>query len=909
MITATPHKAKRQGIPVRRDRAIAAFPAVLVARWLPRIREPNVIAATALIAVLGWVAITTPGAWASLAVLVFGAALLARPAVVPRDAIIIISTAAVTVSVVDYLSWRWSVLNWSNWWIAVPLFAAEAFGATHTLGFQYTVWPRRERPLLSIANTARLPIFIFIPTVNEGVSILEPTIRGALAARARYLAVNPETSVSIIVCNDGRVAGAANWQETELLAWRLGVVCVTRRVGGGAKAGNIEHARRHVGAIGDALVVIFDADQIAEPDFLLKTVEPFADPRVGWVQTGQYYRNRENPVARWADDQQALFYRILCPGKATQNAAFICGTNVVLRAAILDEIGGLPQDSVTEDFAASILLHPRWRSVFLPDVLARGIGPMDLGSYFRQQGRWATGTMGVLRTHWRAIFLPGAYGLRFNQRVQYALACTHYLCGLRDLIYVVTPLVFVLTGVPAVRGAYLSVFLWHFVPYWVASQGAFWYVSSRRASLRGIVVGFGSFPVLLRSLLTVLLGRRIGFAVTSKRRSTERLQAHLFPHALAFICCSAALGNGLWRRHESGPLLISVLWIAYTLGMLSCLLWLGLADLLQENRWLASARRRMAWSHRARPVVVRSALAAVVVCVGIGHVASAMPATGQAAAFKPRWQAGHMPAPGIWLPSALTQVSPSRLQRQFSVSPAVVGRTQLIADSFDPAWANVVRTQGGQPWITLLFGVPGVPSLDATLPAIVNGIQDAALHRWADEIRAYGRPVYLTILPQVDRPWQPSSAVASSGKAEDAPRAWRHIQVIFRHEGARNVAWVWGPADPVHDAQFAPPRTSLNVVLLRLTALSATARPDPSAEIRAVSQHYPRTPLFVQVTAAGSRVQRAVWLRQVAAAARAQGDVAALIYYVDEASSSRRQQLSGTLAADGLALRALGAIR
>ena len=111
-------------------------------------------------------------------------------------------------------------------------------------------------------------------------------------------------------------------------------------------------------------------------------------------------------MSRWADDQQSLFYNLLCPGKAALNAAFICGTNVVIRAAALDEIGGLPQDSVTEDFAASIALHPRWRSVYLTDVLATGLGPLDIPSYLKQQGRWALGTLGVFRTHWREICAP-----------------------------------------------------------------------------------------------------------------------------------------------------------------------------------------------------------------------------------------------------------------------------------------------------------------------------------------------------------------------------------------------------------------------------------------------------------------------------------------------------------------------
>ena len=190
------------------------------------------------------------------------------------------------------------------------------------------------------------------------------------------------------------VAKAANWEETDMLAQELGVCCVTRTKGGGAKAGNIENARMELQATGDALLVIFDADQVAKPDFLLKTIPPFRDPKMGWVQTGQYYANLDNPVSRWADDQQSMFYNLLCPGKEAINAAFICGTNVVIRAAALDEIGGLPQDSVTEDFNASIALHPSWRSIYLTGYSRHGSGtagcaiiPQATGAL----GAWHTG--------------------------------------------------------------------------------------------------------------------------------------------------------------------------------------------------------------------------------------------------------------------------------------------------------------------------------------------------------------------------------------------------------------------------------------------------------------------------------------------------------------------------------------
>ncbi|MES2465600.1 MAG: family 16 glycosylhydrolase, partial [Armatimonadota bacterium] len=113
----------------------------------------------------------------------------------------------VSISAVNYIIWRCGVVGW-NWSIAVPFLAAEIFGVVQVLGFLYTIWPRPEPVLLAKDSPEKFPIFIFIPTVDEGTEILRPTLGGALRARERFLDVYPDAHVSIVICNDGRVANA-----------------------------------------------------------------------------------------------------------------------------------------------------------------------------------------------------------------------------------------------------------------------------------------------------------------------------------------------------------------------------------------------------------------------------------------------------------------------------------------------------------------------------------------------------------------------------------------------------------------------------------------------------------------------------------------------------------------------------
>ena len=106
-------------------------------------------------------------------------------------------------------------------------------------------------------------------------------------------------------------------------------------------------------------------------------------------------------AASWA--QQALFFGAIARGKDGLDAVFCCGTNVLFRREAFESVGGFPTNSLTEDFELSIHLHERgWSSAYVPDVLARGLGPEDMAAYVSQQQRWARGCLSGLPRALRA---------------------------------------------------------------------------------------------------------------------------------------------------------------------------------------------------------------------------------------------------------------------------------------------------------------------------------------------------------------------------------------------------------------------------------------------------------------------------------------------------------------------------
>src|SRR2546430_10585564 len=72
-------------------------------------------------------------------------------------------------------------------------------------------------------------------------------------------------------------------------------------------------------------------------------------------------------------------------------ASVAIGANCTFRRTALESIGGHGV-GLAEDLVTSIRLHASgWRSVYVPEIVSRGLVPEDIGSFYRQQLKWARG--------------------------------------------------------------------------------------------------------------------------------------------------------------------------------------------------------------------------------------------------------------------------------------------------------------------------------------------------------------------------------------------------------------------------------------------------------------------------------------------------------------------------------------
>jgi cellulose synthase (UDP-forming) len=320
------------------------------------------------------------------------------------------------------------------------------------------------------------------------------------------------------VLDDGR----RDWLEE--LATQLGCRYLTRPDNNHAKAGNINHALRHVAGLADPpeFVSVLDADFVPLPEFLTRATCLFRDQGVGVVQTPQHFINADpiqtNLAATevWPDEQR-FFFDIVMPSKDAWGAAFCCGTSSVIRFSSLMKIGGFPTDSVTEDYLLTLRLKEIGvRTVYLNERLTVGLAPEGLKEYITQRGRWSLGFMQIVRGR------SGPFSRQSRLGVVDRLSLVEALMSWTS-IYIakafglVVPSLYLLFGIKAIH-ADLSEFLGYFLPFFVwHSLTMAWISRGRSMAMMSDVAQYIALPAVLKAVATGLL-KPLGhkFKVTAK---------------------------------------------------------------------------------------------------------------------------------------------------------------------------------------------------------------------------------------------------------------------------------------------------------------------------------------------------------------------------------------------------------
>jgi cellulose synthase (UDP-forming) len=430
----------------------------------------------------------------------------------------------------------------SSWsWL---FYGAEMLLLVEGLVFLLMMSRRRDRHAEADDNqrwyhqqaAASLPsVDVLIPTYNEGWDVLQKTVIGALALDYPH--------VNVHILDDG----SRDWLRDECVAF--GVQYIRRPDRAHAKAGNINHALTVTH--GD-LVLVFDADFVAQRDFLQRTVGFFRNERVGLVQVPHHFFNTDPVQANLgvfqnhADDQEFFFTDIM-PSRDAWGVAFSCGSNSLARRTALERIGGIPTASITEDILTSIvLLQHGWQTVYLNERLARGLAPEGLSAMYTQRTRWARGGIQLL-------FLPigplRARGLTLVQRL-FFLPLSWVATNLGLPVMILGPVLFLWGGLVAVPQASGDELLYYQVPMLLAMLGASRRLTTvKRSSVialaHSVFAMYRLLPTVLHSLVRPFA---VGFKVTPKGKLAQGMQADPRAILLSFTTI-VALITGLVLNH------------------------------------------------------------------------------------------------------------------------------------------------------------------------------------------------------------------------------------------------------------------------------------------------------------------------------------------------------------------------
>jgi len=342
--------------------------------------------------------------------------------------------------------------------------------------------------------------------------------------------------------------------------------------------------------INSKYVSVFDADQNPMPTFLLEVVALIEySQKIAFIQTPQLYTNiTASPVAKGSALQQSIFFENICEGKGATNSMFCCGTNFIMRTDILKEVGGFDEKSITEDFSTSIKIHSLgYKSIYYKHVRVFGMAPETLSAYFKQQYRWAGGTVGVIRKL-VPLIIQGKIKLTLSQSWEYLLSATYYFTGWSFFVLVMSPALYLLFGVPSYF-ANPYFYLITFIPYYILTLTTFYATMKKRHyKVRDVFVGTMmssiSFPILMQATLSGLFNKKMAFKITDKGRGKKMPWIALWPWIIMVAINIAALINGILRYSENHYAIgINMFWCFYHLILISSIFRLNKIPKLYEK--------------------------------------------------------------------------------------------------------------------------------------------------------------------------------------------------------------------------------------------------------------------------------------------------------------------------------------
>lgn len=411
--------------------------------------------------------------------------------------------------------------------ISIILLAAEIMGFWQSFVFRLLFWKPYNNEELPKGSADYFPdVDIFIATYNEPIDILRKTIVGCI--NLNY----PKEHFKVYLCDDGRRESAKR------LCLELGINYMFRNDNLHAKAGNINNALKNTRG---EFIMLLDADMVPKSNFLNKTIGYFLDERVGFVQTPQIFYNPDPFQFNLKFDEkipneQDFFMVDIQGGRANHNAVLHVGTNAVFRRKAIEDIGGIPTGTITEDMATGMLIQAKgYKTMFVKDVLCTGLSVESFRDLIKQRERWCRGNIQVTKK-WNPL---KTRGLTKIQKLIYFDGFIYWFFGIQKMIYILCPLIYLIFGTIILNAKALDLIKFWF-PSFISSILTFRVLVNKTRSITwSHIYEIAMAPYIgMAALIELIFNKPIPFKVTPKGTSSYKTTFSFdiaLPHIMLFV--------------------------------------------------------------------------------------------------------------------------------------------------------------------------------------------------------------------------------------------------------------------------------------------------------------------------------------------------------------------------------------
>ncbi|MGL4874237.1 MAG: glycosyltransferase family 2 protein [Clostridium sp.] len=387
---------------------------------------------------------------------------------------------------------------------------------------------------------------VFISTHSESTKVLYKTINGCI-----HMKYPRREKVHIFLCDD------TNRVEMKELAENFNIGYIGLKENKKAKAGNINNALKKTKS---PLIVTFDADMIPRKEFLMETVPYFFLPKMIEFEEGWRYRTEEEvdekfkigfiqtPQSFYNPDlfqynlygeqsipnEQDYFFKEVNVGRNRANTPIYAGSNTVISREALEEVSGIVEGNITEDFATGIRIQEKGYTCYaVKKVLAHGLSPTDFKNLIKQRQRWGRGCVQTIRS---LKFIFG--GLRIRGKISYLTCFLYWWTFFRRLIYIISPILFAVFGVMIVDCT-LKELLFIWLPSYILYNIALKKLSGNLRNQKwNNIIDTIIFPYLIIPIMIETIGIKLKkFNVTDKDKVNSKNTEikYVIPHVVLLV--------------------------------------------------------------------------------------------------------------------------------------------------------------------------------------------------------------------------------------------------------------------------------------------------------------------------------------------------------------------------------------